>query len=93
MTRFTPYESPLKQFKSYRYHSNYVSEVSEGFRSRTYSHAIDPDKPICRYEVTGGTCNDDSCDSQHFKSIGLSGALEERDHSALPVSFVGFRPP
>ena len=79
MTRFTPYESPLKQFKSYRYHPNYATEVSEGFRSLTYSHKINPDKPICRYEAAGGRCNDESCDSQHFRSLGLSGALEERD--------------
>ena len=77
MSRFTPYESPLKHFKSYRYHSNYFSEVSEGFRSLTYSHAIDPDKPICRYEAAGGTCNDGSCNGQHFKNLGLPGALEE----------------
>ena len=73
---FTPYESPLKQFKSFRYHPRYLEEVSNGFRSLTYSHTINPDIPLCRYELNG-VCNDDSCQSQHLRSIGLSGALIE----------------
>ena len=72
---FTPYESPLKQFNSYRYNPNYLSDVPGGFRSLTFSHNINPNKPICRWELAGGTCNDDSCDSQHFRSMGLSGAF------------------
>lgn len=51
----------------------------------TYSHNINPNMPICRYEATGGICNDSSCDSQHFRSMGLSGALKNRvDLRALP---------
>lgn len=68
---FTPYESPLKQFKSFRYHPQYLEEVSNGFRSLTYSHTINPEIPLCRYELDG-VCNDDSCPSQHLRSIGLS---------------------
>ena len=73
---FTPYESPLKQFKSFRYHPQYLKEVSSGYRSLTYSHTINPEIPLCRYELDG-VCNDDSCQSQHLRSIGLSGALIE----------------
>ena len=76
MGQFTPYESPLKQFKSFRYHPQYLAAVSNGFRSLTYSHTINPDIPLCRYELNG-VCNDDSCQSQHLRSIGLSGALIE----------------
>ena len=76
MGHFTPYESPLKQFKSYRYHPQYLKEVSNGFRSLTYSHTINPEIPLCRYELDG-VCNDDSCQSQHLSSIGLSGAFIE----------------
>ena len=72
--RFVPYESPLRKFKSYRYHPEYSKDVSGGFRSMTYSHQIDPEKPICRFEAAGGTCNDDECDSQHFRGMGLDGA-------------------
>lgn len=68
---FVPYESPLRKFKSYRYHPEYSKDVSGGFRSMTYSHQIDPEKPICRFEAAGGTCNDDECDSQHFRGMGL----------------------
>lgn len=70
---FTPYESPLKQFKSFRYHPRYLEEVSNGFRSLTYSHTINPDIPLCRYELDG-VCNDDSCQSQHLRRVGMSGA-------------------
>ena len=73
---FTPYESPLKQFKSFRYHPQYLKEVFSGYRSLTYSHTINPEIPLCRYELDG-VCNDDSCQSQHLRSIGLSGALIE----------------
>ena len=73
---YTPYESPLKQFKSFRYHPQYLKEVSSGYRSLTYSHTINPEIPLCRYELDG-VCNDDSCQSQHLRSIGLSGALIE----------------
>ena len=75
---FTPYESPLKQFKSYRFRPEYLAEVPSGFRSLTYSHGIDPDKPLCRYELAGGICNDKSCDGQHFRGLGLSGALKRK---------------
>ena len=71
---FTPYESPLKQFRSFRNHPEYLEQVGHGFRSLTYSHAAKVDPPICRYELDG-ICNDASCQSQHFKTIGLSGAL------------------
>lgn len=76
MGHFTPYQSPLKQFKSYRYHPQYLKEVSNGFRSLTYSHTINPEIPLCRYELNG-VCNDDSCQNQHLRSIVLSGALIE----------------
>ncbi|MCJ1385177.1 hypothetical protein MMC17_008298 [Xylographa soralifera] len=69
---FTPYQSPLNIFTSYRYHPKYVLEVDGGFRSLTYSHKIDPKEPLCRWELAGGTCNDDSCKYQHFRSMSLT---------------------
>ena len=71
---FTPYESPLKSFKSYRYHPQYKEEVSKGFASITYSHKIDDKKAFCQFETAGGVCNDPQCSSQHFRDIELSGA-------------------
>jgi len=75
-TNFKPYESLLKNFKGYRYHPDYPHEVEGGYRSLTYSHQIDPNKELCRYEVASGVCNDSSCDYQHFRDMGVSGASE-----------------
>jgi hypothetical protein len=73
-SKYSPYVSPLRSFKAYRYHPNYAKEVSDGYRSLTYSHDIDTMKYFCPYEVAGGVCNDRSCDFQHFRDINLSGA-------------------
>ncbi|KAF2728510.1 hypothetical protein EJ04DRAFT_516549 [Polyplosphaeria fusca] len=71
--RFVPYESPLRMFKSYRYHPNYSQDVAGGFLSTSYSHQIDPDKPICPYEAAGDVCNDAQCGGQHFKDMSITG--------------------
>lgn len=73
-SRFTPYISPLRHFKAYRYHPGFTEDVSNGFRSLTYSHDIDAMKYFCPYELAGGVCNDRSCEFQHFRDITLSGA-------------------
>ncbi|KAJ5833402.1 hypothetical protein N7474_001713 [Penicillium riverlandense] len=70
--RFSPYISPLRNFKAYRYHPNYAEDVSNGYRSLTYSHDIDPMKYLCPYEASGGVCNDRSCEFQHFRDMTLS---------------------
>ncbi|RDW72484.1 uncharacterized protein DSM5745_07656 [Aspergillus mulundensis] len=72
--KLTPYTSPLKLFKAYRYHPNYNDNVAGGYRSLTYSHNIDPLKHFCPYETSGGVCNDRSCEFQHFRDMALSGA-------------------
>ncbi|KAI9801054.1 MAG: hypothetical protein M1833_002922 [Piccolia ochrophora] len=69
---FTPYSSPLKSLRSFRYRPSFLSEVSGGYRSLTYSHNIDPNKELCRYEASGGVCNDDSCEFQHFRDMKIS---------------------
>lgn len=71
---FTEYESPLRQFRSYRYHPQYLKMVEGGWRSLTFSNRIDSDKLFCVYEISGGKCNDTSCEEQHFRQIALSGA-------------------
>ncbi|KAI9759770.1 MAG: hypothetical protein M1835_000303, partial [Candelina submexicana] len=70
--RFVPYESPLKRFRSFRYHPCFTNVVAGGFRSLTYSHNINESNPVCRYEAAGGICNDSTCESQHFRDMGLS---------------------
>jgi hypothetical protein len=70
---FTPYDSPLKKFKAYRYHPEYTSTVSTGFGSLTYCNKIIPDRPFCQFESDGGICNDPQCPGQHFRDIQLAG--------------------
>jgi hypothetical protein len=72
---FVPYESPLRMFKSYRYHPSFSQDVSGGFLSMTYSHQIDPEKLLCQFESVGGTCNDPECTDQHFRGMNISGAF------------------
>ncbi|KAJ5992768.1 hypothetical protein N7451_008492 [Penicillium sp. IBT 35674x] len=71
-SRFTPYVSPLRSFKAYRYHPGYTEDVSDGYRSLTYSHDIDSMNYFCPYELAGGVCNDRSCQFQHFRDMTLS---------------------
>jgi len=68
---FTPYQSPLKNFRAFRFHPDFKQEIKGGLKSMTYSHKIDPKKELCRYELAGGKCNDPTCDLQHFRDIGL----------------------
>ncbi|KAJ5536695.1 hypothetical protein N7513_009881 [Penicillium frequentans] len=71
-SKFTPYVSPLRSFKAYRYHPGYTEDVSDGYRSLTYSHDIDSMNYFCPYELAGGVCNDRSCQFQHFRDMTLS---------------------
>ncbi|CAD0037749.1 unnamed protein product [Aureobasidium pullulans] len=71
-TTFKPYESVLKNFKGYRFHPDYPREVQGGYRSLTFSHQIDPNKELCRFEVARGVCNDSSCEYQHFRDMAVS---------------------
>ncbi|KAF9150951.1 Zinc finger C3H1 domain-containing protein [Linnemannia schmuckeri] len=66
------YESPLTMFRSFRFSPRYKSVVHGGYRSLTYSHKIDPMKRMCLYELSGGSCNDDNCKSQHIRDCGLT---------------------
>ncbi|KAL4896094.1 hypothetical protein BDV59DRAFT_172063 [Aspergillus ambiguus] len=70
--KFSPYVSPLKNFRAYRYHPDYTSGTTDGYRSLTYSHNIDAMKYLCPYESAGGVCNDKSCEFQHFRDMTLS---------------------
>lgn len=67
--KFSPYQSPLKYFRAYRYHPNYVENVGDSYRSLTYSHKIDPSRAVCPYEAAGGVCNDATCEFQHWREM------------------------
>ncbi|KAF9969505.1 Zinc finger C3H1 domain-containing protein [Actinomortierella ambigua] len=66
------YESPLKMFRSYRFSTNFAATTKGGLRSLTYSNKIDPNKKMCLFELSGGACNDDKCESLHLRDCGLT---------------------
>ncbi|ERT00287.1 hypothetical protein HMPREF1624_03658 [Sporothrix schenckii ATCC 58251] len=66
---FTPYESPLQYFESYRFHPQYKTQVPGGFRSLTYSGKIQDDIALCPNEFLGDDCSDPLCSFQHIASI------------------------
>ncbi|KAG0300454.1 Zinc finger C3H1 domain-containing protein [Dissophora globulifera] len=66
------YTSPLTMFRSYRFSPQYKEQAREGYHSLTYSNKIDPMQPMCIYELSGGSCNDDACKSQHLRNVKLT---------------------
>ncbi|TGO37749.1 hypothetical protein BHYA_0090g00390 [Botrytis hyacinthi] len=68
---FTPYESPLRVFHAFRFHPEYKQQVTGGLKSITYTNKIDAKRELCRYELMGGICNDNTCEFQHFREMGL----------------------
>ncbi|KAF9177821.1 Zinc finger C3H1 domain-containing protein, partial [Haplosporangium sp. Z 767] len=66
------YVSPLTMFRSFRFSSRFKRTVRDGYRSLSFSHKIDPMKRMCLYELSGGSCNDDTCMSQHLRDCGLT---------------------
>ncbi|PJF17406.1 hypothetical protein PSACC_02774 [Paramicrosporidium saccamoebae] len=76
---FSPYDSPLKSFKSYRFSPNFTySAPHQGLLSRTYTNRINPEVPICSFDLTG-RCTRKNCAAQHFRSIFMedSSILED----------------
>lgn len=71
---FTPYETPLKNFRAYRLHPEYSNNVRDGFRSITYSNRILPNEMFCPTELMGKACEDSTCDFQHFRDVKIPGA-------------------
>ncbi|EJT70712.1 hypothetical protein GGTG_11735 [Gaeumannomyces tritici R3-111a-1] len=69
LTSFTPYESPLKNFRSYRFHPEYANNVQGGLKSLTYTNKINPNQELCPDEITRGRCDDKTCRFQHFASM------------------------
>ncbi|KAF9414852.1 Zinc finger C3H1 domain-containing protein [Podila epigama] len=68
----TDYLSPLSMFRSYRFSPHFKDNVKSGYRSMTFSHKIDPMRKLCVFELSGGSCNDDTCRSQHLRDCGLT---------------------
>ncbi|EPY50255.1 hypothetical protein SPOG_01016 [Schizosaccharomyces cryophilus OY26] len=63
------YISPLYRFKAFRFNSQFLEKVPAGFRSIMYSNKADPMRIMCKYETTGGVCNDEQCEAFHFRDF------------------------
>ncbi|KAG0345408.1 Zinc finger C3H1 domain-containing protein [Podila humilis] len=70
--RSDDYVSPLSIFRSYRFSPHFKYTTKKGYRSTTFSHKIDPFQKLCVFELSGGSCNDDSCHSQHLRDCTLT---------------------
>ncbi|BBN00864.1 hypothetical protein MPTK1_2g02780 [Marchantia polymorpha subsp. ruderalis] len=65
------YESPLAVFRSYRSFPQFADVTRLSSRSSTWSHAINPHKPLCRFEHRG-QCRNNHCPWQHADDYTLS---------------------
>ncbi|EPX73254.1 uncharacterized protein SOCG_01009 [Schizosaccharomyces octosporus yFS286] len=63
------YISPLYRFKAFRFNRQFLEKVPSGFRSVKYSNKADPTRIMCKYETTGGVCNDEQCEGFHFRDL------------------------
>ncbi|CAK7273248.1 hypothetical protein SEPCBS119000_005555 [Sporothrix epigloea] len=64
-----PYESPLRYFRSFRYHPQYSVFVPSGYRSLTFSGKIQDDVVLCPTETAGESCREAACRFQHFATM------------------------
>lgn len=82
-TNSKPYCSPLGRLgiRAYRLSEQFLN-VFSSLSSLTLSNNIDPKVLFCRYDIQG-RCNDDACDWQHMRSIGLRSEQLSQDLAAL----------
>ncbi|KAJ1923639.1 hypothetical protein IWQ60_005749 [Tieghemiomyces parasiticus] len=55
----------LRPFRAFRLHPLFTGDLA----SLTYTPRIDPNRPFCVYETTGGDCRDPGCQSTHFRDL------------------------
>ncbi|KZZ96113.1 Zinc finger, CCCH-type [Moelleriella libera RCEF 2490] len=69
-TSFVPYETPLRQFRAFRFHPQFQESIAGGLRSLTYSNKIDVKRELCPDELAGHQCPRGSqCIFQHFGTM------------------------
>eukprot|EP01114_Cavostelium_apophysatum_P007095 TRINITY_DN1880_c0_g1_i1.p1 TRINITY_DN1880_c0_g1~~TRINITY_DN1880_c0_g1_i1.p1 ORF type:complete len:1959 (-),score=491.78 TRINITY_DN1880_c0_g1_i1:489-6365(-) len=64
-------ESPLLAMRSYRLNPHFGKDRHLSVRSATFSNRIDPNVPICYWELSG-RCNDSQCKNQHVRDYMIS---------------------
>lgn len=73
-TSFVPYETPLRQFRAFRFHPQFQESIAGGLRSLTYSNKIDVKRELCPDELAGHQCPRGSqCIFQHFGTMQAPG--------------------
>lgn len=73
-SNYTPYQTPLQYFHSYRFHPRFSQCVAGGLRSLTYSNRIDAQKEVCPDQLGGQACpRGEKCQYQHFESMRAAG--------------------
>ena len=70
-TDYHPYSSPLLMFNSYRLNPAFHSNNKIPLDSLTYSNKLDPNKVMCKFELTG-VCSDPNCTAQHVKDLEMT---------------------
>lgn len=70
-TGYQPYSSPLLMFTSYRLNPAFHSINKIPLDSLTYSNKMDPNKVMCKFELTG-VCSDPNCTAQHVKDLEMT---------------------
>ncbi|KAJ3326776.1 Zinc finger C3H1 domain-containing protein, partial [Blyttiomyces sp. JEL0837] len=68
---FEPYSSPLEGLRATRLSKSFANGRVPP-TSLTYTSKIDCNRKMCLFEVYGGTCNDATCTSQHFRDIVMT---------------------
>jgi outer membrane biosynthesis protein TonB len=64
--------SPLFLFRSFRLNPVFKTKYNMEVTSTTFSHKIDPENILCRYELHG-ICNDEECKWMHKRDYTLTG--------------------
>ena len=67
-SEFASYSSPLLTFQSYRLKPYFRTQFNLSLSSATYSHRVDPEQTMCRFELLG-RCFNSQCSAQHFSDI------------------------
>lgn len=67
-SEYSTYSSPLLTMGSYRLNPLYRTLFKLPLNSLTYSHKMDPNRIMCKYELQG-RCNDTKCPAQHMRDI------------------------
>ena len=68
MAKYAVYSSPLLVMGSYRLNPFYRTLFKLPLNSLTYSHKMDPNRFVCKYELQG-RCTDTKCPAQHMRDI------------------------